>query len=228
MKIASIQMTKGSVSDTIKDRCRITSSTIDKWTWGQKMTTLWYETADADAPLTQGDFIEQCPLISWKPSSTTLNDGDEKTFLQDSVVSYQLDVVVMTQACDIEHEKFPDMILCPYVTISTYKSLWKQYKQQEGESPTDKAWKRIWEELRKGFTWQHALLGDQDPACPEHIIVNFSEIYSAPRSFLESLLRRRKQKRLRLLPPYREHLSQAFARFFMRVGLPTPIKADPP
>jgi hypothetical protein len=24
---------------------------------------------------------------------------------------------------------------------------------------------------------------------------------------------------LRLLPPYREHLSQAFARFFMRVGL---------
>jgi hypothetical protein len=30
-------------------------------------------------------------------------------------------------------------------------------------------------------------------------------------------------KRLRLLPPYREHLSQAFARFFMRVGLPTDI-----
>ena len=27
-------------------------------------------------------------------------------------------------------------------------------------------------------------------------------------------------RRLRLLPPYREHLSQSFARFFMRVGLP--------
>jgi len=25
-------------------------------------------------------------------------------------------------------------------------------------------------------------------------------------------------------PPYREHLSQAFARFFMRVGLPIPIE----
>ena len=25
--------------------------------------------------------------------------------------------------------------------------------------------------------------------------------------------------RLRLCPPYREHLSQAFARYFMRVGL---------
>jgi hypothetical protein len=29
--------------------------------------------------------------------------------------------------------------------------------------------------------------------------------------------------RLRLLPPYREHLSQAFARLFMRVGLPADI-----
>jgi hypothetical protein len=29
--------------------------------------------------------------------------------------------------------------------------------------------------------------------------------------------------RLRLLPPYREHLSQALARLFMRVGLPTDI-----
>jgi hypothetical protein len=29
--------------------------------------------------------------------------------------------------------------------------------------------------------------------------------------------------RLRLLPPYREHLSQAFARYFMRVGLPQDI-----
>jgi len=28
---------------------------------------------------------------------------------------------------------------------------------------------------------------------------------------------------LRLLSPYREHLSQAFARFFMRVGLPVDI-----
>jgi len=31
----------------------------------------------------------------------------------------------------------------------------------------------------------------------------------------------------RRLPPYREHLSQAFARYFMRVGLPqdiTPFK----
>ena len=30
--------------------------------------------------------------------------------------------------------------------------------------------------------------------------------------------------RLRLLPPYREHLSQALARLFMRAGLPADIE----
>jgi len=32
-----------------------------------------------------------------------------------------------------------------------------------------------------------------------------------------------KPSRFGLLPPYREHLAQAFARYFMRVGLPTDI-----
>ena len=46
---------------------------------------------------------------------------------------------------------------------------------------------------------------------------------NVPLSFLESLLRQRATPRLRLLAPYREYLSQAFARFFMRVGLPQPV-----
>ena len=57
-----------------------------------------------------------------------------------------------------------------------------------------------------------------------HRIVDFHEIYTLPHIFLESLLQVRNESRLRLRPPYREHLSQAFARYFMRVGLPTGIK----
>jgi hypothetical protein len=40
---------------------------------------------------------------------------------------------------------------------------------------------------------------------------------------LEAILKARNQVRPQLLPPYREHLSQSFARFFMRVGLPIPV-----
>ncbi len=57
-------------------------------------------------------------------------------------------------------------------------------------------------------------------------IVNFHEVFTVPRIFLESLISQRGQERYRLLPPYREHLSQAFARFFMRVGLPLPIERN--
>ena len=53
-------------------------------------------------------------------------------------------------------------------------------------------------------------------------VVDFRRVYSLPVTFLR---RRATQcgNRIRLLPPYREHLSQAFARFFMRVGFPVDI-----
>ena len=54
-------------------------------------------------------------------------------------------------------------------------------------------------------------------------VVDFHEVFTLPRTFLESWLQQSGNQRLRLRPPYREHLSQAFARFFMRVGLPQPI-----
>jgi hypothetical protein len=57
-------------------------------------------------------------------------------------------------------------------------------------------------------------------------VVDFRRVYSLPVPFM----RRRASlgSRLRLMPPYREHLSQSFARFFMRVGLPIDIPAFVP
>jgi len=58
----------------------------------------------------------------------------------------------------------------------------------------------------------------------EHRIVDFHYVYTVPRAFLDDLIAERGAKRLTLLPPYREHLSQSFARYFMRVGLPENVK----
>jgi hypothetical protein len=55
-------------------------------------------------------------------------------------------------------------------------------------------------------------------------IVDFRRIYSLPLTFVRKRAARTGAG-LRLLPPYREHLSQAFARYFMRVGLPRDIPA---
>ena len=52
-------------------------------------------------------------------------------------------------------------------------------------------------------------------------IVDFRRIYPLPIDFVRR--HAASAPRMRLLPPYRKHLSQAFARYFMRVGLPVDI-----
>jgi hypothetical protein len=56
----------------------------------------------------------------------------------------------------------------------------------------------------------------------DNIIVDFKSTFSVPLAYLKDNINF-EENRLRLLPPYREHLSQQFARFFMRVGLPLDI-----
>jgi len=55
--------------------------------------------------------------------------------------------------------------------------------------------------------------------------VDFHRIYTVPKAYLKQIALNNKF-RIRLLPPYREHLSQAFARYFMRVGLPVDIDRE--
>jgi hypothetical protein len=58
------------------------------------------------------------------------------------------------------------------------------------------------------------------------LVVDFREIYSLPFDYLMGLAAQR-GPRWRLRSPYLEHFSQAFARFFMRVGLPSTIPPFP-
>ena len=53
-------------------------------------------------------------------------------------------------------------------------------------------------------------------------LVDFSRVFTVDAGLVRELAGSQ-GPRLRLNPPYREHLAQAFARFFMRVGLPVDI-----
>jgi hypothetical protein len=55
------------------------------------------------------------------------------------------------------------------------------------------------------------------PAAPISM-VSFDQVYSVPRSVLARMAAKA-TPRLRLLPPYREHVAQGFARYFSRIGL---------
>lgn len=189
------------------------------------MSDVWYEEVEAPAKLTQGDLIQNCPLVSWKAEGLQLSGEEEAEGLKGIAEAIKADTVVMTQACDLEHGKVQNVVLCPHLSLSEYYEGWKAMMESKEQKPSQRAWRSHCEDIRDGFVWNLAILnvGETSSLKTEHRIVDFHDIFTIPRNFLESLLEQRKQPRLRLLPPYREHLSQAFARFFMRVGLPVQV-----
>jgi hypothetical protein len=187
------------------------------------MNEPWYEVVSGDSRITQGDLILDCPVAAWKEGfSPEPGDGDA---LVGGIEAVAIDVVVMSQACDLEHDKVTNVILCPHRSLGEFKSSWEARLREGAQNPTTKAWTRLFADLREGYLWNLSLLnnGAVEGLSIEHRVVDFHEIFSIPRTFLEEFCRHRAHRRFRLRPPYREHLSQAFARFFMRVGLPVPI-----
>ena len=190
------------------------------------MSEPWYDMAPAGERITQGDLILRCPILNWAGGRLPdIGAAEGAETLRQFVTTFEADVVVMTQACDLEHDKVSNVVLCPHLPLSQYRALWESKMREAGQNPSEKAWRRACDDIANGYVWQQALLNRWSASGAETDlrVVDFHEIYTLPRAFLEGLLAQRGQPRPRLRPPYREHLSQAFARFFMRVGLPAPL-----
>ena len=56
-------------------------------------------------------------------------------------------------------------------------------------------------------------------------VVDFHRVFVLSKSVVVAVARSA-GPRLRLRSPYREYLAQAFARYFMRVGLPQPVTPE--
>lgn len=163
----------------------------------------WYEVIEGNENLLQGDFIKECPIVI--PPLEISDDVEVR------IVNYN--VVIMSQSCDLVQRKLDLVLVCPIWPLSEFEKRSPYYKNKEGK-----------EALRRGYLPGYHLLNkcEIDGFETDYLVVDFRSVYSVPFEFLADLAKRR-DKRLRLLPPYREHLSQAFARFFMRVGLPVDI-----
>ena len=166
----------------------------------------WYEKVSGDS-IQQGDIIENCPVFIFPPevSIEELTSTDEPL---ETLVEYR-DTIVMSQTCDIDNKTISEVLLC---------IVWKK----SDFSSTDKmAKKDNWEHARKGRMPSFHVLNkcDLEGFKQDFRIVDFRRVYSLPLELVRRIAGELGD-RIRLLPPYREHLSQAFARFFMRVGLP--------
>jgi hypothetical protein len=168
----------------------------------------WFSVTDGDE-LEQGDIFEDCPVFL--PPDNLAVTATEKA----ATVTFtwnERDLIVLSQSCDLVkgREKLDDVLLC---------AVWKRSEFKEGHLANDKGM----EDARRGQLPAFHVLATSEVAGFEREVrvVDFRRVYSLPLAFVRK--RATMAKRLRVMPPYREHLSQSFARYFMRVGLPVDI-----
>jgi hypothetical protein len=166
----------------------------------------WWSSTDGDT-LLQGDLPNGC-LVPLIPA----------TFGRPEAASNPLDVqqrncLILTHSCDLANSKAALVALCPVFALA----------EIEQANPAF-ARKGMWELVRQGrIEGFHMLASPADPSDNQACLaVDFRQLFSLPLGYLKNHAAGL-GPRWRLQSPYLEHLSQAFARFFMRVGLPSTI-----
>jgi hypothetical protein len=165
----------------------------------------WYAVSAWD-DLQQGDLLLKCPvLVPTDQLTPTLIGITEDIEDKSPVDVIEFNLVIMSQSCDLANDTVDQVLLCAY-----------------SEAPLGN--KNLMSDLIKDRRPALHLIEKCELEKHEfpRQIVQFRTIYTLPKDFVVTFADS-KGERVRLLPPYREHLSQAFARYFMRVGLPRPL-----
>ncbi len=180
------------------------------------MTYPWYELVSGPT-LEQGDLLENClapvlPRLTNDPAQSAVPLANPERFdVYDRVV-------VLSQSCDLADEELTRVMVCPTYTLDTFLKTVSGNKEKQNSTKSN---------LRKGRNTAHHLLNACDITGHEapHLVADFGDAFGIPVEYAIELASA--GGRIRLLPPYREHLAQMFARFYMRVGLPIEVEPFP-
>jgi hypothetical protein len=158
--------------------------------------------------LLQGDILDNCPVVVPELAGIELTAETKEVPSQIRFI----DAIVVTQSCDLEQRKVESVLLCPTLPVE---------KLQENETYKKST---IKQGLRDGLLVGYHLMNKcVIPGFERDLFaVDFRYVYVMPFDYMTEYVARHGE-RLRLLPPYVEHLSQGFARHFMRVGLPVGV-----
>jgi len=171
------------------------------------MVSPWYDLLQLeDYSLEQGDFIFECPFIM-PPKSINLEQGE--------MIDAELKItnsIILSQTCDLVNDKLEIVLLCPIYTLSDF------IKRTAGDK-NKKEKKKIISNLMKGYLPSYHLLNRDEKIAElnDYQVADFRNIYGLHIDFIKSFVMKT-GNRIRLESPYKEHLSQSLARFFMRVG----------
>jgi hypothetical protein len=159
--------------------------------------------------LWQGDVLSDCDV----PIFDVLLDVTDGLDEPHNIPLDTIDLIVLTQTCDLAARKASMVACCPIHKLVAYEEVNPHFAKR-----------REWEKVRTGrLAGLHMIASADNPADNrDSFVVDFREIHSLPIEYVLEFVQSRGE-RLRLNSPYLEHFSQAFARFFMRVGLPSQI-----
>jgi hypothetical protein len=167
----------------------------------------WYEIVDKSDQIMQGELLKECTIA--KPTLA------ESKVCYDTVEYKTYDVIILSQSCDLNPKKPKvDLVLvCPLWSLSDFAKSGSYFDNDEGK-----------EDLRKGNCPGYHLLHkcNIEPFQDQCLVVDFRNIFGVPFEYI-TYIANNSESRICLCSPYREHLSQAYARFIMRVGLPSDI-----
>ncbi len=176
------------------------------------MSFEWYTELYRSDDLMQGDILNGCniPIPNNSVFNAIIRDQED---VEEPLEIKTANLIILSQACDISNNKIESIVLCPVWELD---KLIKKHEYFKGSKAR--------ENLRQGKEPSYHLLNsyNSDNIEMDYSVVDFHQIFTLPKIYLQ-LTARNIEYRIRLNPPYREHLSQAFARYFMRVGLPSDI-----
>ncbi len=167
-----------------------------------------YEIAAHEEILSQGDLIDDCPLITiriWPPDPGTDVRSE----------SWTIRFVVLTQACDLAQDKTTRVVVAP---VHEAAELVARNILKPGA---------IRDQVRRGqvFGW-YFLPAAAAPINLVESIVDLRELHTIERRTLEYLVGAGKRV-CRIRTPWREHLAQHFGTTYTRIALPEPYASQP-
>lgn len=171
------------------------------------MSDWWTAVAGPDHE--QGDVLRALPVVH----VDTVDLEDEPT-VQTRILT--IDVIIVTQTCDLENDKVRNILLARVVSWADFATA----QVAAGNAA-----------VKSSAFRRNLIRGDIPPLTLLHerraqprldwSIVDFRELHVVDRGQIDTFVAQPgNRRRLRLVPPYKEHFAQAFARFHMRVGLP--------
>lgn len=174
------------------------------------LTYPWYSIVEGGL-LEQGDIFLSCQVLE----PVLIKTGTPETGFEMEALVKEYDIVVLSQSCDLVQGKLETVLVCPHWPITDFETRGGDFfRSAKGK-----------EETRRGnVPGLHMLAQCEQPNFSSPVrVVSFRQVFGIPLDYLIDLAGQQ-VPRLRLLPSYREHMAQAFARFIMRVGLPVDIQ----